>query len=203
MVFDPDRPDSVGRAVDGSVRITDAQGRSVAPDTAGEVWLSCPHPRRYHRDAAANRDTFRDRWVRMGDLGAAGRAGLPVPARPTGRRHQVGRGQRFPRSRSRPPCTSIRTSSTRPWSGYRTRCWARPRGGGGDPAHARRDVGPARVAPVPVPAARYPRVTHSDRRAGAIATQRWRQGGQGEVLALIAEPAKATMDGAIDGRTGT
>jgi long-chain acyl-CoA synthetase len=69
MIFDPERPDSVGQAVDDDLLVTDADGVAVPPGTAGEVWLRNPFPRAYHDDAAATRETFRDGWVRMGDLG--------------------------------------------------------------------------------------------------------------------------------------
>ncbi|GIJ45287.1 putative fatty-acid-CoA ligase FadD [Virgisporangium aliadipatigenens] len=69
MVFDPARPDSVGWAPAGSLRVTDPAGRPVPPGTAGEVWLRSPYPRGYHADAGATREVFRDGWVRMGDVG--------------------------------------------------------------------------------------------------------------------------------------
>jgi acyl-coenzyme A synthetase/AMP-(fatty) acid ligase len=69
MVFDPSRPGSVGRAVDGTLRILDAHADPVPAGEVGEVWLRAPFPRHYHGDAAATRATFRDGWVRMGDLG--------------------------------------------------------------------------------------------------------------------------------------
>ncbi|WP_326552167.1 class I adenylate-forming enzyme family protein [Micromonospora sp. NBC_01813] len=69
MVYDPGRRASVGRAVDGQLRIADEQGRPLPAGSVGEVWLRCAHPRAYYRDEGANRATFRDGWVRMGDLG--------------------------------------------------------------------------------------------------------------------------------------
>jgi acyl-CoA synthetase (AMP-forming)/AMP-acid ligase II len=69
MIFDPDRPDSVGQAVGGALRVADDAGRPVPPGTAGEVWLRAPHPRAYFADPAASREVFRGGWVRMGDLG--------------------------------------------------------------------------------------------------------------------------------------
>jgi acyl-CoA synthetase (AMP-forming)/AMP-acid ligase II len=69
MVFDPNRPGAVGRAVDGVLRIGDDPDRPVPPGTAGEVWLRSPHPRAYLEADAADRAVFRDGWVRMGDLG--------------------------------------------------------------------------------------------------------------------------------------
>ncbi|MEU8266771.1 class I adenylate-forming enzyme family protein [Sphaerisporangium sp. NPDC049002] len=70
MVFDPERPHSVGRpASGGSLMISGGEG-PVPPGTAGEVWLRSPAaPRGYHRDRDAPGAVFRDGWVRMGDIG--------------------------------------------------------------------------------------------------------------------------------------
>jgi acyl-CoA synthetase (AMP-forming)/AMP-acid ligase II len=67
MVFDPARPDSVGRAAGGELAVRDDGGRPVGEP--GEVWLRSPYPRSYLDDEAASRATFRDGWVRMGDIG--------------------------------------------------------------------------------------------------------------------------------------
>ncbi|MEV4243030.1 AMP-binding protein [Streptosporangium canum] len=69
MMFDPDRPGSVGRAVAGGrVRIATAEGTPLAPGETGEVWMRSPAaPRAYYGDPESG--TFRDGWVRMGDLG--------------------------------------------------------------------------------------------------------------------------------------
>lgn len=69
MVFDPTRPGAVGRAAGGQLRICDADGTPVPAGTTGEVWLRSPHPRSYFHDDEASRATFRDEWVRMGDVG--------------------------------------------------------------------------------------------------------------------------------------
>lgn len=69
MIFDPARPDALGRPAPGTVRITDEAGAPAPDGHIGEVWLRSPHPRRYLRDDEASRATFRDGWVRMGDLG--------------------------------------------------------------------------------------------------------------------------------------
>jgi long-chain acyl-CoA synthetase len=69
MVFDPARPDAVGRATGGAIRIADPDGRPLPAGAIGEVWLRAPHHRAYVRDDDANRATFRAGWVRMGDLG--------------------------------------------------------------------------------------------------------------------------------------
>ncbi len=69
MIFDPARPDAVGRPAPGSIRITDADGAPAPPGTVGDVWLRSPHPRSYLGDETASAATFRDEWVRMGDVG--------------------------------------------------------------------------------------------------------------------------------------
>ncbi|MDI1460946.1 class I adenylate-forming enzyme family protein [Catellatospora sp. KI3] len=69
MIFDPDRPDAVGRVAAGSVRVTGADGRPVPDGEPGHVWLRSPHARRYLGDEDATRATFQDGWVRMGDVG--------------------------------------------------------------------------------------------------------------------------------------
>ncbi|MBB5964603.1 class I adenylate-forming enzyme family protein [Planomonospora venezuelensis] len=69
MMFDPERPGSVGRAVAGGrVRIATAQGEPLPQGETGEVWMRSPAaPRSYYGDPGSG--TFRDGWVRMGDLG--------------------------------------------------------------------------------------------------------------------------------------
>jgi acyl-coenzyme A synthetase/AMP-(fatty) acid ligase len=69
MVYDPHRPDSVGRAAGGELVVRDQAGRPVPLGEVGEVWLRSPYPRRYLDDDAASASTFQDGWVRMGDLG--------------------------------------------------------------------------------------------------------------------------------------
>ncbi|WJK37376.1 AMP-binding protein [Solwaraspora sp. WMMA2065] len=69
MVFDPARRAAVGRPAEGQLMIADEQGRPLPPGSVGEVWLRCPHPRSYYRDGPATEATFRQGWVRMGDLG--------------------------------------------------------------------------------------------------------------------------------------
>ncbi|MER5705539.1 class I adenylate-forming enzyme family protein [Micromonospora sp. NPDC002296] len=69
MIYDPARRDAVGRPVGGQLRVADADGVPLPPGTTGDVWLRAPYPRAYYRDEAANRTTFRDGWVRMGDVG--------------------------------------------------------------------------------------------------------------------------------------
>ncbi|MFI6451103.1 class I adenylate-forming enzyme family protein [Streptosporangium amethystogenes] len=69
MMFDPERPGSVGRAIAGGrVRIATATGEPLARGETGEVWMRSPAvPRAYYGDPGS--ETFRDGWVRMGDLG--------------------------------------------------------------------------------------------------------------------------------------
>ncbi|MFJ6194824.1 AMP-binding protein [Micromonospora sp. NPDC092111] len=69
MIYDPARRDAVGRPVGGQLMVADADGNPLPAGTTGDVWLRAPYPRAYYRDDAANRATFRDGWVRMGDVG--------------------------------------------------------------------------------------------------------------------------------------
>ena len=72
MLYDPARPGSVGRAIDGGgVRVAAAgSGEPVAPGEVGEVWLrSRAVPRAYFGDAEASGEVFKAGWIRMGDLG--------------------------------------------------------------------------------------------------------------------------------------
>lgn len=69
MIFDPARPAALGRPAGGMLMIADAAGNRLPDGETGEVWLRSPYPRAYHGDPDATRATFRDGWVRMGDLG--------------------------------------------------------------------------------------------------------------------------------------
>ncbi len=69
MIYDPARPHAVGRPVGGQLMVADRDGNPLPAGTTGEVWLRAPVPRAYYRDEAANRDTFHNGWVRMGDIG--------------------------------------------------------------------------------------------------------------------------------------
>ncbi|GII89887.1 O-succinylbenzoic acid--CoA ligase [Sinosporangium siamense] len=71
MVFDPERPGSVGRpSGGGNVRVADEDGRPLPPGTTGEVWLkSAATTRAYYGDPEATRSVFDRGWIRMGDLG--------------------------------------------------------------------------------------------------------------------------------------
>ncbi|SDG15907.1 Acyl-CoA synthetase (AMP-forming)/AMP-acid ligase II [Sinosporangium album] len=71
MIFDPERPGSVGRpSAGGNVRVADEDGCSVPIGTTGEVWLrSAATTRAYYGDPEATRSVFDGGWIRMGDLG--------------------------------------------------------------------------------------------------------------------------------------
>ncbi|MFE2866959.1 AMP-binding protein [Embleya sp. NPDC059259] len=71
MVFDPDRPTSVGRGTGrDDLRIVGADGEPVPTGEAGEIWLRSPTTSRtYYRDPRADTEVFTDGWVRMGDIG--------------------------------------------------------------------------------------------------------------------------------------
>jgi acyl-CoA synthetase (AMP-forming)/AMP-acid ligase II len=71
MIFDPDRPASVGRpASGGAVKIATVKGDPLPPRVTGEVWMRSPTvARTYFGDEAASGEVFRGGWVRMGDLG--------------------------------------------------------------------------------------------------------------------------------------
>lgn len=71
MLFDPDRPASVGRpASGGAVKIATPTGVPLPPGVTGEVWMRCPAATRaYYGDPEASGEVFRAGWVRMGDVG--------------------------------------------------------------------------------------------------------------------------------------
>ncbi|SEK31318.1 class I adenylate-forming enzyme family protein [Streptacidiphilus jiangxiensis] len=71
MLFDPERPASLGRPTSGgAVRIATADGEPAPAGTVGEVWMRSPVAgRSYYGDATATGEVFRGGWVRMGDLG--------------------------------------------------------------------------------------------------------------------------------------
>lgn len=75
MVVDPQRPGSLGRAAGGAVAVRDEAGRALPAGQTGEIWLRSPFPRSYFRDGTASAATFRDGWVRMGDVGYLDRQG--------------------------------------------------------------------------------------------------------------------------------
>ncbi|XVQ82406.1 class I adenylate-forming enzyme family protein [Microbispora siamensis] len=71
MIYDRTRPAALGRpAFGGSLRITDEEGNPLPPGETGEVWMRSPTATRsYYGDAEASARSFRDGWVRMGDVG--------------------------------------------------------------------------------------------------------------------------------------
>ncbi|MFF4615497.1 class I adenylate-forming enzyme family protein [Nonomuraea jabiensis] len=62
MIYDPDRPGSLGRAAGGSrLRIANANGTPVAPGETGEVWLrAAAHPRAYYSPDRKGADRTND-----------------------------------------------------------------------------------------------------------------------------------------------
>jgi len=72
MVFDPERPWSVGRPLhEDEVMIADERGRRLGPHEVGEVWLrSRAAPRFYYGDPETSARVFAGGWVRMGDVGS-------------------------------------------------------------------------------------------------------------------------------------
>lgn len=75
MIVDATRADSLGLPVglpDGTpgVAIRAADGADLPAGEVGDVWLRCPTAHRtYFADPTATAATFRDGWVRMGDVG--------------------------------------------------------------------------------------------------------------------------------------
>ncbi|WP_246127189.1 class I adenylate-forming enzyme family protein [Embleya hyalina] len=71
MVFDPDRPTSVGRGTGADdLRIVGPDGEPVPTGEAGEIWLHSPTTSRtYYRDPSADAGVFTAGWIRMGDIG--------------------------------------------------------------------------------------------------------------------------------------
>jgi long-chain acyl-CoA synthetase len=69
MIFDRSRPASLGRPVDGELRISDPDGAELPAGQTGEVWLRSPFPREYFADPTATSAVFHNGWVAMGDLG--------------------------------------------------------------------------------------------------------------------------------------
>ncbi|MEV6931503.1 AMP-binding protein [Dactylosporangium sp. NPDC051485] len=71
MVFDPQRPASLGRPADPrGVMVAGPDRRPLPAGEVGDVWLRSPvAARSYYRDAEASAEVFSGRWVRMGDVG--------------------------------------------------------------------------------------------------------------------------------------
>ena len=66
------RPDSVGRAIlFGEVRIADDEGRTLPPDTLGEILGRSPNAvTAYFENPQKSAETFRNGWIHTGDLGS-------------------------------------------------------------------------------------------------------------------------------------
>ena len=64
------RPDSCGPATPvGEMKVVDADGNALPPGEVGELWVYGPHvARRYWNKPEATAATFRDGWLRTGDL---------------------------------------------------------------------------------------------------------------------------------------
>jgi acyl-coenzyme A synthetase/AMP-(fatty) acid ligase len=74
-VFDPSRPDSIGRPLPGTeLRLVDDGGNAVARGEVGELMVRNVgiQPLRYHGDEALNAAAFDGEWVHTGDLGTIG-----------------------------------------------------------------------------------------------------------------------------------
>lgn len=71
MVYDPARPAALGRPAFGSaLRVTGPEGTPLPPGEIGHVWLRSPTATRsYYGEERATAETFKDGWVRMGDVG--------------------------------------------------------------------------------------------------------------------------------------
>ena len=70
-----DRPDLAARGSVGvpapwrEIRLLDDEGKEVPDGEVGEAWTAGPgHMQGYYRKTAANRESFRGRWFRTGDL---------------------------------------------------------------------------------------------------------------------------------------
>lgn len=71
LMVDPDEPESAGFAVGNiGIRICDDEGSPLPAGETGTIWLRCPaKPRFYFAAPEETTETFRDGWVRMGDVG--------------------------------------------------------------------------------------------------------------------------------------
>jgi long-chain acyl-CoA synthetase len=69
MIYDPARRAALGKPASGDLMIADPDGDPLPAGEFGEVWLRAAVPRAYVGDAEADRMTFRNGWVRMGDIG--------------------------------------------------------------------------------------------------------------------------------------
>jgi len=64
------RPGSVGRALKGTIHITDEDGRERAAGEVGRVWFAGTDPVAYHRDDEKSRRARNEHgWSTVGDIG--------------------------------------------------------------------------------------------------------------------------------------
>lgn len=64
------RPGTVGRAVLGTVHITNDGGEEVRPGTIGQIWFEGTTRFEYHNDPTKTAEAFNDRgWSTLGDVG--------------------------------------------------------------------------------------------------------------------------------------
>jgi fatty-acyl-CoA synthase len=65
-----DHPGSVGKAIVGSVRILDDEGRELPSGAVGTIWFEGGPPFAYHNDPAKTAQAINDKgWATMGDVG--------------------------------------------------------------------------------------------------------------------------------------
>jgi acyl-CoA synthetase (AMP-forming)/AMP-acid ligase II len=71
LMVDPAEPESVGFPVGrADIRIGDDAGSPLTAGDIGAVWLRCPAAPRFYFPASQERtETFKDGWIRMGDVG--------------------------------------------------------------------------------------------------------------------------------------
>ncbi len=64
------RPGTVGRALKGTIHVTDAAGHELGHGEVGRIWFAGTDPVTYHRDDEKSRRARNDRgWSTVGDLG--------------------------------------------------------------------------------------------------------------------------------------
>jgi acyl-CoA synthetase (AMP-forming)/AMP-acid ligase II len=64
------KPGSVGTPENPqAIQIRDDQGRAISAGVAGEIWARAERPRKYWNDPEATAATWKDGWLRTGDIG--------------------------------------------------------------------------------------------------------------------------------------